>query len=109
MTIILKQGEAKPIQFTVTKKSDGSAVDLAGATLSLCIKANKTDTECLISKSDGDFDKTDASDGIVVVWLSATNTNQTPGPFYIGELRITDLPTIDKSYDFQLVIIRSVH
>lgn len=108
MAIQLKQGEAKPLLFTFTL--DGAAVDVSTGTFSLCIKANKTDAECLISKADGVFDKSNAGDGLVAVWLDETDTDQTPKSNYIGELKTTIPPNIiDKSDDFQVTIIRSNH
>lgn len=103
----LKQGEAKPIEFTIT--SDGVPVDVSTGTFSLIVKLNKTDSSPLFSKSDGDFDKTNAANGVVTVNFSATDTDQTPRGDYILELTVVmSAYHIDKSVDFPFAIIRSL-
>jgi hypothetical protein len=104
--ITLKRKEAKTIRFTVT--SDGVAADVSTATLSFQIKSDK-DGDALVSKADGDFDKTDAATGVVTVPLSATNLDLTPGKYY-GELRTTfSASNIDKSGDITIKIEKAVH
>jgi hypothetical protein len=105
--IVIKQGEAKTVTFTVTD-TDGEPVDLAAATLFLGIKKDKSDTAYTFSHEDADFDKTQAADGLVAVALTAEDTNQEEGP-YVGELKCSWAgPVIKKSEDFFLQIKRAV-
>ena len=102
---VIKQGEAKTLTLTVTDQN-GEAVDLTGATLALTVKAKKTDTEETFAKEDADFNKSQQVEGIVSVFLTATDTNQTPGP-YMGELKavwpgVNEI--IEKSQDCYLTI-----
>jgi hypothetical protein len=105
--LVIKQGEAKTITFTVTDAL-GIAEDISQATLLLGVKKNKTDVAYILSKEDAAFDKTAAATGVVTVDLSATDTNQTEGT-YIGELKCAWAgPIIKKSEDFFFQIKRAV-
>jgi hypothetical protein len=105
--IVVKQGEAKTITFTV-KDALGTGVDLSGAVLLLGVKKDKSDTEYTFAKADQEFDKSQAASGIVSVNLTATDTNQ-PEATYIGEVRCSWTgPVIKKSDDFFLQIKRAV-
>jgi len=108
-TITLKQGEAKLLSLTVTDES-GAAVDLSGCTLLLGVKRPKGE-DYAFSKDHGDFNLSQAGQGIVSVFLGDTETNQTPGP-YVGELKVTfpgGTPvTVEKSGDLSLIIERAV-
>jgi len=105
-TLKIKQGEAKPVTLTITDEN-GAVVDLSGATLFLGVKKDKGDSAYAFSKEDADFDKTQAASGILVVDLSAEDTDQ-PESTYIGELKCTwDGPVIIKSEDFFLQIKRT--
>jgi hypothetical protein len=109
----IKQGEAKPITFTVTR--DGVPEDLSTATVSMVFKENK-DGSILINKADGDFDKSQASNGKVTVTLTTTDTTTGIGVFtdelktFIGEFKIifTALTDVDKSLDLILPVRRAV-
>ena len=105
--MVIKQGEAKTITFTV-KDALGSGVDLSGAALLLGVKKDKSDTEYTFAKDDQDFDKSQAAEGVVSVNLSADDTDQ-PEATYIGELRLSWTgPVIKKSEDFFLQVKRAV-
>ncbi|MGB8993631.1 MAG: hypothetical protein WCD80_16355 [Desulfobaccales bacterium] len=101
--MVIKQGEAKTITFTV-KDAQGMGVDLTGATLLLGVKKDKSEADYTLAKADTEFDKSGAASGIVSVNLSATDTAQ-PEATYIGELRCAWAgPVIKKSEDFYLQI-----
>ena len=105
--MVIKQGEAKTITFTV-KDALGTGVNLTGAALLLGVKKDKADTEYTFAKTDPAFDKSQAASGIVKVDLTAADTNQ-PEATYIGELRFSWAgPVIKKSDDFFLQIKRAV-
>ena len=105
--IVIKQGEAKTVTFTV-KDALGTGVDLSGAALLLGVKKDKSEAEYTFSKTDPEFDKSQAANGIVSVNLSATDTDQ-PEATYIGELKCSWTgPVIKKSEDFFLQIKRAV-
>jgi hypothetical protein len=105
--MVVKQGEAKTITFTV-KDTQGTGVDLSGATLLLGVKKDKADTAYTFAKADQEFNKSQAANGIVSVNLSAADTNQ-PEATYIGELKFAWTgPVIKKSEDFFLQVKRAV-
>ncbi len=108
-TITLKQGEAKLLTLTVTDES-GAAVNLSGCTLFLGAKRPKGE-DYAFSKDHSAFNLSQASLGIVSVFLGDTDTNQTPGP-YVGELKVI-FPgaapnTVEKSGDLAMSIERAV-
>jgi hypothetical protein len=95
------------IRFTVTDDT-GAVVDLSTATLTFAVKKNKSDTAYVIQKLDAVFDKTQAALGIVMVSLSAADTDLDQGE-YVGELQIVFTATnIDKSADITVVIVPAV-
>jgi hypothetical protein len=101
--LVIKQGEAKTITFTV-KDAQGTGVNLTGATLLLGVKKDKSEADYTLAKADADFDKSQAANGVVAVNLSAADTTQ-PEATYIGELRCAWAgPVIKKSEDFYLQI-----
>jgi ribosomal protein S11 len=105
--LVIKQGEAKTISFTV-KDAQGAGVDLSGAVLLLGVKKDKSDSDYTFSKADQEFDKSQAANGIVAVNLTASDTNQ-PEATYIGELRCAWAgPVIKKSEDFFFQVKRAV-
>ena len=105
--MVIKQGEAKTVTFTV-KDALGTGVDLSGAALLLGVKKDKSEAEYTFSKTDPEFDKSQAADGIVSVNLSAADTDQ-PEATYIGELKFAWAgPVIKKSEDFFLQVKRAV-
>jgi ribosomal protein S11 len=105
--LVIKQGEAKMISFTV-KDAQGIGVDLSGAALLLGVKKDKSEEEYTFAKADEEFDKSQAASGIVSVNLTADDTDQ-PEATYIGELRCAwDGPEIKKSQDFFLQVKRAV-
>jgi hypothetical protein len=105
--MVIKQGEAKTVTFTV-KDAVGTGVDLSGADLLLGVKKDKSEAEYTFSKDDLDFDKSQAANGIVSVNLSAEDTDQ-PEATYIGELKFAWAESvIKKSEDFFVQIKRAV-
>lgn len=105
--MVIKQGEAKTVTFTV-KNALGTGVDLSGAVLLLGVKKDKSEAEYTFSKDDQEFDKSQAANGIVSVSLTADDTDQ-PEAIYIGELKCAwSGPVIKKSDDFFLQIKRAV-
>ena len=105
--IVLKRKEAKTITFTITD-SDGSAVDVSSATLTFAVKQNITDSTVIITKADGDFDKTQAANGIVTCILTATDTDRSADDF-VGELKIYfSASNVDKSSTINISIKEAV-
>jgi hypothetical protein len=105
--LVIKQGEAKTITFTV-KDALGTGVDLSGAALILGVKRDRAEVDYAFGKTDQEFDKSQAASGIVSVMLSAADTDQ-PEAIYIGELKCAWAgPVIKKSEDFFLQIRRAV-
>ncbi len=110
LSCTIKQGEAKRLTLTVTD-GNGAAVDLTGCTLFLGVKPHKGEGDYAFSKDHGDFDLSQAAQGIVSVFLADNDTLQTPGP-YLGELKVTfpgaPPATVEKSGDLALTIERAV-
>jgi hypothetical protein len=107
--ITLKQGEAKLLTLTVTDEN-GAAVNLSGCTLFLGVKKPKGE-DYAFSKDHGDFNLSQAGQGIVSVFLGTTDTTKTPGP-YVGELKVifpgASPNTVEKSCDLALSIERAI-
>ena len=104
--IALKKKEAKTLTFTVTD-SAGNPVDLSSTTLTFAVKSEITSSSTEFTKTDIDFDKTDAIDGIVTVILTTDDTDRT-GTF-VGELKIAFSSTsIDKSANITVTIDEAV-
>ncbi len=58
--MVIKQGEAKTITFTV-KDALGTGVDLSGAALLLGVKKDKSEADYTFAKADQEFDKSQAA------------------------------------------------
>lgn len=102
----IKQGESKSL-ILIVKDADGAATDLTSTTLFLGIKRSKSDATYVIQKSDTDFVKEQAAQGIVTVLLTETDT-VSAGQF-IGELKVLFTGgNIEKSSDFKLTIEKAV-
>jgi len=105
-SVIFKQKEAKTLVLTIT--DNGVPVDLSAAILELGVKKHKSDTTYVINKKDTDFDKTQAINGIVSVYISDQDTNQDPWA-YVGELKVVfSASSIDKSADLTIIIEQAV-
>jgi len=105
-SLIMKQGEAKTITFTVTD-SDAAAVDCSSTTCSFIVAKKKGGT-AIISKADGDFDKTSAATGVLTITISGTESNIDDSD-YLSELKITFTSSnIDKSEDIVFNIKKSI-
>ena len=106
--IILKQKEAKRV--TITVFDNGNPADLSSSSLFMGIKNRKSDPTCCITKSDEQFDKSQAENGVVSVFFNSVDLDQEPGP-YVGELKIV-FPdqdgTIEKTTDLKLLIDQSI-
>jgi nitrogen fixation protein FixH len=106
-SVRMKTGEAKTIRFTITD-ANGATVDVGEATLTFMVKQKKDDEVAVITKNDGDFDKTQAASGIVDVDVSATDS-ALPACEYVGELKVSfSASNIDKSADLDFVIEQAV-
>jgi hypothetical protein len=104
--IKLKQGEAKTVNFNITK--GGSNV--TSCTLTLQVKEKASDASPVISKLDADFNKTDASNGNYTLTFSVDDTKGLKAKTYVSELKtvITADTDVDKSYDIPFVVERAV-
>jgi hypothetical protein len=108
----IKQGEAKILTLTVTDENFLDA-DLSAATLVLGLKLQKNQVGYSLSKQDSDFDKTNAAQGVLNVFLNSTDTgNLAPGVYYV-ELEATWAatypPTIIKTLDpLRVEVVRPV-
>ena len=72
-TLTIYRNDTPTLKFTCTYQDTGEAIDLSEATLTLKCKTEDLATT-VFTKSDESFDKTNASDGIVEVTLSAADT-----------------------------------
>lgn len=107
--IELKKGEAKTLTFTIKNRKTGEVIDVSSATQTFIVKSSKTDVSGIIEKTDSDFTKTNASNGIVSVTLSTTDTDMTAGT-YIAELKTHFSGYMsDKSADIDFIIVESVN
>lgn len=71
--LTMYKGEGKTLVWRFTD-ANGQPVDLTGCIFFLGAKLNLTDQEYLFSYQDKDFDHKDASNGIVRLYLSASDT-----------------------------------
>jgi len=108
-SITVKNGEAKTVTFTVTR--DSAAIDLTLADLSFVVKSSYDDTTYKIQKVTADFNKAQATLGIVSCVLTAANlayANIVNGT-YLSELRATITATdIDISANIDFIVERSL-
>jgi len=108
LEISVKKGEAKTLKFTYTDLS-GDAVDVSGATFSFVVKSSKAETSYLIEKTDANFDKSGAENGIVSVILNETDLAQDPA-VYFAEIRAHwSSDNSDLSKDIKLTIEQAVY
>ncbi len=106
--ITLKQREARNLTFTVQEQ--GEAVDLSSASLFFGVKERKGDTAFALAKEDADFDKSQAQNGVVTVFLTAADTDLSPWA-YVGELQVSfpgPQATVSKSADLIVQIEQAV-
>ena len=105
--ISIKKGEAKDIKFTYT--SNDTAIDVSANTFRFEVKKDISDTSPVFVKADGDFDKTDAADGIVYCNINTTDSNNPVGE-YIAEIRMiaTVGTDVDKSDNIDFIIEEAV-
>ena len=105
-SIRLKQGEAKTINFYITRA--GAAI--TDATLSFEVKEKASDTSPILSKADVDFDKSDKANGNYTVNFEVDDTKGLTSKTYVSELKtiITADSDVDKSYDIPFIVERAV-
>ncbi len=105
-SIKLKQGEAKTVNFHITK----GGVNVSDATFTFEVKEKSSDTTPVISKDDTDFDKDDKANGNYVLNFSVDDTKGLSAKTYVSELKtvITAGTDVDKSYDIPFVVERAV-
>jgi len=104
-SIRLKQGEAKTINFHITK----GGIDVADATLTFEVK-EKASGSAVITKADTDFNKDDKANGNYTINLAVDDTKGLKAKTYISELKtvITADTDVDKSYDIPFIVERAV-
>lgn len=103
--IKLKQGEAKTVNFHITK--GGS--DVTDATLTFELK-EKASESAVLSKADSDFNKDDKANGNYTVNFTVDDTKGLKAKSYVSELKtvITADTDVDKSYDIPFIVERAV-
>lgn len=103
--IKLKQGEAKTVNFYITK--GGSPVTDATLTFELKEKASES---AVLSKADTDFDKADKANGNYTLNFTVDDTKGLKAKSYVSELKtvITADTDVDKSYDIPFIVERAV-
>lgn len=107
-SIDIKTGEGKWVRFTITQ--DGAIVNCSAATFTFGLKKQWNDTEYIIEKTDTDFDKSEAANGIVSINITATESSSLDLGTHVGELKIifTADEDVDKSEIFNVNVKRSV-
>jgi hypothetical protein len=94
------QGEVRPLIFEVYYQ--GSPMNLSDCTFGLEVRRTPDDPVYIL-KSDSNFDKSQAANGIVLVTLTAADLSEV-GTFY-GQLAVTDSGgLVRKSEPFMLII-----
>ena len=103
--IKLKQGEAKTVNFHITK--GGS--DVTDATLTFELK-EKASGSAVLSKADVDFNKDDKANGNYTLNFVVDDTKGLKAKTYVSELKtvITADTDVDKSYDIPFMVERAV-
>jgi hypothetical protein len=103
--ISLKQGEAKTVNFHITK--GGS--DVTDATLTFHVK-KKVSGDVIIEKTDSDFNKDDKANGNYTLNFEVDDTKGLQAKTYVSELKtvITADTDVDKSYDIPFIVERAV-
>lgn len=106
--IEIKRGEGKTINFEIIL--DGDPLDVSGDVFSFVVKEKFSDTTYTIEKTDGDFDKSQASSGIVSITLDTSDTD-IDAKLYIAELEstFTAVTDVDKSPTWTFEVQESVH
>lgn len=102
-SIIYKRGESGPIEVKV-KDSRGVSISLTGCTLFMGVKRYEFDDLFILTKQDGEFDKSRIDEGIFRVFLNSTELDLEPG-IYPGGFRVS-FPDgrISKELEFDLII-----
>jgi len=74
------------------------------------VKLKASDTSPVLSKADGDFDKTVASNGNYQLTFEVDDTKGLKAKSYTSELKtvITADTDVDKSYDIPFIVERAV-
>ncbi len=104
VTINWVQGEQKTITFTY--KKNGVAFDITGITSTLVIELSPG--IAMITKNDGDFDKTDVLLGQVHVDLLVADTaTETPDTYGGGIKAVFTGSDVDKEEEIVFILTRS--
>ena len=100
--IVIKNGEGKWLQFTITRNNQ--VIDLSTALFQFGVKKNIDDASYVLEKVDADFDKTNASVGVVKINIlaSETSVDLLPAGRYSSELEI--IITADADVDKSVLI-----
>ncbi len=103
--IVLKQKEAKTIRFTLRRSDTGAVIDIPDtATFTFEVRTTDADATDVITKADGDFDKTDKDSGTLKLDLSTSDLDLDVGK-YVGELKsVLATDHTDKSNDITIEI-----
>jgi len=103
--MILKQGEAKTITFTVTD-SAGTAQDLTGSTFTFVMSQMK-DTTAVVTVANAAFGIGSIATGVITCPLSTANTDRAGK--YRGELKIVLASgDVDKSKFIEIDIVEAI-
>lgn len=104
--IKIKQGEAKTVNFNITK----GGVNVTDATLTFQVKEKASDTSPALEKLDAAFDKSDKANGNYTLTFAVDDTKGLKARTYVSELKtvITADTDVDKSYDIPFVVERAV-
>ena len=101
----LKTKEQKTLSFNF-KDAEGAVIDLIGATFSMVIE-DSSGTE-VITKSDTDFDKSLAVNGIAKVTLTSSDLDMTAGVYSLELKTIFPSGEVDKSTTFSVNLIQAL-
>ena len=87
--LVVYQGEELPLTLTFTDPLTGDPMDLSGGTFAARLWINGN-----ASVATPTVDDTDAATGVLIVELSATDTEQPPAREYSLEVRRTSAPVL---------------
>jgi formylmethanofuran dehydrogenase subunit E-like metal-binding protein len=100
--IVVKQGEQRVVWFQVRNEED-EVIDLSSATLSFVVKTSPRVVETVISHTNSDFVKFDASNGNVYLTLTSTDLTLSSRS-YVAELTVTLGTQVAKSRDITFIV-----
>lgn len=106
--LTLIQGEGKPLRLTYTDDVTGDAIPLTGAAMSFRM-AHRLTNSVVVTKTDSDFNKAQAGNGIMDFSLSTTDTNLTPGLYFAEARAYFSSINNDLSQKFTIEIEAALH